>query len=1162
IGLPYCYRRHVNLFINGVRRAEMYEDVQQPNGDMDTEYWPDASGGDLHKVQIWFEFDDAASSFSGVGATLGNFTTTGGQKKLAHYRWTFAKRAVQDSASNYTNLFALVDAVNFNGLGANYRRQLESQIDVDNWLKTYAVEHIVGNNDSFAFGGGQNMYSFKPVDDTWKMMIWDIDFAFASLGPTGDDMFAGIGRSCGIDLGEPAYRRRYWQILQDLVNGPLVASKVNPLLTAKYNAMVANGRTIDNPSAIQSYISQRRNYLLGLITTNVTSNFSITSNNGSDFSTGLDLVSLTGTAPINVRAITINGVFYPVTWTSVSNWTAQVVLSAGTNVLTVQGWDAQGNLIGGASATINVNYTGSVELPQDKLVINEIMYHPAVPNASFVEIYNTSSANAFDLSGWRLSGADFTFPAGAVIPAGGFLVIAEDRIAFAAAYGGSIPVVGEFSGKLSNGGETLRLIQPGVTPDLDVVVDEVRYDNTPPWPAAADGTGASLQLIDASQDNNRVANWAAVPTNSGPAAPPPQWRYVTASGLATSSILYVYLQSAGSVFVDDIKLVPGSVPEVGVNSVQNGGFETAFPGPWTVSANLSGSTPNNAVKHSGTQSLHVIASSGGTTQASSIWQTCSPALTNGQPYTLSFWYLENTNGGTLTVRLSGSGVRADVGIAPGGGTAGPRYTPGAPNSVRALLPPIPPVWLNEIQPNNLSGITDHLGHRHSWGELYNGGSASLDLGGLYLANNFTNLTQWPFPAGATVGPGQFLVVWLDGNPGDSVPGELHTSFTIPPDTGSLALVMADSSATNVLDYLNYNVSQPDRSYGSFPDGSVSGRQVFYYVTPGGTNNPASPPLNVFINEWMADNLTTVSDPADGDFEDWFEIYNPGDSSADLSGFYFGTSLTNKTQFQIPNGYVVPSHGYLLVWADNETGQNSTNRADLHVNFKLSKLGDAVGIFAADGTVIDFVSFGPQVTDVSEGRYPDGSAAIYTLTSPTPRASNFLATANTPPTIGPITNQVLIEGQLLVLNVTATDAEAPPQNLTFSLDPGAPTGATINPANGLFSWRPGPAQSPSTNLITVRVTDDGSPPMTASTSFTVQVAPRPQVTSITSDTNGGYAISFVTVPGKTYRVEFKDSLEDSVWQAIGADVVATGGTLTVSDDPSSSPQRFYRITVLN
>src|SRR5512133_772604 len=196
MGLPYCYRRSINLFVNGVRRAEMFEDVQQPNGDMAGEFYPEGKNGDLHKVQLWFEFDDAATGFSGNGASLQNVTTTGGAKKLAFYRWTFAKRAVQDSANNYANLFGLVDAVNYPGLGANYRRQLEVKLDVDNWLKTFAIEHVVGNSDSFAYGGGQNLYLFKPLGDTWKAMIWDIDFSFWAQDPASDP-FQGIGRSCG-----------------------------------------------------------------------------------------------------------------------------------------------------------------------------------------------------------------------------------------------------------------------------------------------------------------------------------------------------------------------------------------------------------------------------------------------------------------------------------------------------------------------------------------------------------------------------------------------------------------------------------------------------------------------------------------------------------------------------------------------------------------------------------------------------------------------------------------------------------------------------------------------------------------------------------------------------------------------------------------------------
>src|SRR5881409_3118840 len=50
---------------------------------------------------------------------------------------------------------------------------------------------------------------------------------------------------------------------------------------------------------------------------------------------------------------------------------------------------------------------------------------------------------------------------------------------------------------------------------------------------------------------------------------------------------------------------------------------------------------------------------------------------------------------------------------------------------------------------------------------------------------------------------------------------------------------ANAGRTNLLDYLNYAVTRPDLSYGSYPDGAVSGRRVFYYTTPASTNNPAS-----------------------------------------------------------------------------------------------------------------------------------------------------------------------------------------------------------------------------------------------------------------------------------------------------------------------------------
>lgn len=143
----------------------------------------------------------------------------------------------------------------------------------------------------------------------------------------------------------------------------------------------------------------------------------------------------------------------------------------------------------------------------------------------------------------------------------------------------------------------------------------------------------------------------ASPTNSG-------WQYVTATGTASSATLYVYLTLPGEGYIDDLMLVPGTQAGAGVNLIRNGDFESPLTtNDWTISTNHFGSGITTNVAHSGNSSLHLVASVGGTTQSSAIWQVISPGLSGFQPCTLSYWYLPSTNApSSLTVRLSGSGV--------------------------------------------------------------------------------------------------------------------------------------------------------------------------------------------------------------------------------------------------------------------------------------------------------------------------------------------------------------------------------------------------------------------------------------------------------------------------------------------------------------------------
>ena len=94
--------------------------------------------------------------------------------------------------------------------------------------------------------------------------------------------------------------------------------------------------------------------------------------------------------------------------------------------------------------------------------------------------------------------------------------------------------------------------------------------------------------------------------------------------------------------------------------------------------------------------------------------------------------------------------------------------------------------------------------------------------------------------------------------------------------------------------------------------------------------------------------------------------------------------------------------------------------------------------------------------------------------------------NNPPVLGAVPDQSIDEGQTLIVTNTATDADLPFNTLTFSLAPGSPVGASIDPTNGVFTWTPDAARGPSTNTISVIVTDNGWPPLSDTNTFTVVV----------------------------------------------------------------------------
>jgi hypothetical protein len=109
--------------------------------------------------------------------------------------------------------------------------------------------------------------------------------------------------------------------------------------------------------------------------------------------------------------------------------------------------------------------------------------------------------------------------------------------------------------------------------------------------------------------------------------------------------------------------------------------------------------------------------------------------------------------------------------------------------------------------------------------------------------------------------------------------------------------------------------------------------------------------------------------------------------------------------------------------------------------------------------------------------------------------------NSAPVLGALADQTVTRGETVTFTAKATDSDLPAQSLTFSLDAGAPDGATIDPATGTFTWTPSAAQPPGNYQITIRVTDNGTPSLSDSKSVTIVVrAPPNQNPTISAISN--------------------------------------------------------------
>jgi uncharacterized repeat protein (TIGR01451 family) len=194
-----------------------------------------------------------------------------------------------------------------------------------------------------------------------------------------------------------------------------------------------------------------------------------------------------------------------------------------------------------------------------------------------------------------------------------------------------------------------------------------------------------------------------------------------------------------------------------------------------------------------------------------------------------------------------------------------------------------------------------------------------------------------------------------------------------------------------------------------------------------------------------------------------------------------------------------------------------------------------------------------VTD--NGSPPLSTARIFTVA---------VLESNEPPVLAPIADYSIHAGMTLTITNSASDPDIPTNTLTFQVNPG-PAGASVDPTNGIFTWTPDNSFAGTTNSVTIVVTDDNPLAVNAqqlsdAKTFQIYVAPPPTLSG-TILSNDTLTITWNSISGTTYRVQYDSQLGDTNWIDLPPDVLAIDITSSQTDTNLTDPQRFYRVLVV-
>ncbi len=395
--------------------------------------------------------------------------------------------------------------------------------------------------------------------------------------------------------------------------------------------------------------------------------------------------------------------------------------------------------------------------------------------------------------------------------------------------------------------------------------------------------------------------------------------------------------------------------------------------------------------------------------------------------------LYDANGALLnTVNYTAQAENVSEGRLPDGSTTISKFrgsvSPGASNYVVNASSSL---VINEVMARNVRAVIDPMGGTADWIELYNSGPA-IRLDGFSLSADEATPGQWVFPNGATIGTGEYWVVWFDKThpptPITSGPAILNTGHSLSAEGGAIYLFNPQGQ---VIDQVEYGIQATDLPIGR--SGSIW--TLLGGPTPGSPNTlPANvgSSTTVRVNEW---NAATETAPA------WVELYNSNSIPVSIGGM----TLTDELNLAGQKKFVLPQLSYL---APNQFGRwvsSSDNSLEAgEINFNISLFGESLRLYSSSLTIADSVSFGLAPENGNFSRVPDGIGAPVAGV-PSPGAANYL------PLEGVIISEIApAENKVELRNLTGASIDV--SGWTLSNDALAPQKVKLPAGTMIEPWK--------------------------------------------------------------------------------------------------------------